>query len=115
MRQLAYALALSVALALPAAPAAAADESLLARQAAALAVDEAKQDMAKTSNRASLKTGQHLWAGEPSEVTRVVISLNDQMAFAYRGDDLIGVSTISSGRATVPVGSETATPVRAEP
>ena len=98
MRQLAYALALSVALALPAAPATAADESLLARQAAALAVDEAKQDMAAKFNRSSLKNGQHLWAGEPSEVTRVVISLNDQMAFAYRGDELIGVSTISSGR-----------------
>ena len=103
MRQLALALALAGAFAL-ATPAAAMDESLPAREAAASAVDRAKQDMRATFGKATLANGQFLWArgGENSGVTRVVVSLNDQLAYAYRGRALIAVSTISSGTASNP-------------
>src|SRR5690606_10692512 len=52
----------------------------------------------------SLKPGQYLWKDgrNQTEVTRVVIGLADQMAYAYDGDELIGVSTISSGKETKP-------------
>jgi lipoprotein-anchoring transpeptidase ErfK/SrfK len=92
------------ALALPSMPATASDESLEAREAAASAVDRAKADMLATFGKASLERGQHLWAkgSDGGQVTRVVISLNDQLAYAYRGDELIGVSTISSGTKNYP-------------
>jgi lipoprotein-anchoring transpeptidase ErfK/SrfK len=96
---LARALTGALALAVPLAPADATFETLEARESAASAVDRAKTDMLATFGKTSLRNGQYLLAkdAEASEVTRVVISLNDQLAYAYRGRELIAVSTISSG------------------
>ena len=47
-----------------------------------------------------LKPGQYLWRDVPASAgpERVVISLSDQLAYLYRGDTLVAVSTISSGK-----------------
>ena len=47
----------------------------------------------------SLKPGQYLWRDVPPKVPRGCHQLNDQLAFLYRGDALVAVSTISSGKA----------------
>lgn len=100
---LAWALAGVVALAVPAVPAGAASETLEAREAAASAVDQAKVDMRATFAGKVLKPGQFLWPkGREGAVSRVVIGLNEQLAFVYRGDELVAVSTISSGTAKSP-------------
>ena len=105
MRKLAIALAVSGAFALsvPLQPVAAAFESLEAKSVAADAADVARQDMLEAFGEKRLKPGQYLWreasgGGEP----RVVISLSDQLAFLYKGDELVAVSTISSGTAKNP-------------
>jgi len=99
-----WALAGALALALPLVPAAAVSETLEAREAAATAVDEARSHMRETFDGKALEAGQYLWkkGREDSAVTRVVIGLNEQLAFAYDGDELIAVSTISSGTETHP-------------
>jgi lipoprotein-anchoring transpeptidase ErfK/SrfK len=99
MRHLAAALALAGALAfaLPAVPAAAGDTTPQAIETAASAVEQARRDMAAAFGRSSLATGRHLWKDGRSEVTRVVLDLSRQLAFAYHRDELIAVSTISSG------------------
>jgi hypothetical protein len=92
------------ALALCGTPAWATDETPEARLTAAAAADAAFADMRVTFDKDSLKNGQFLWrdpAGT-SEVTRVVISLADQMAYAYSDEGLVGVSTISSGNKDKP-------------
>ncbi len=103
-RKLALALAGSLALALPAAPATAAYEDPESREAAATAVDEARRDMREVFGKKTLKAGQYLWrpGREKDEVTRVVIGLREQLAYAYNGDQLIAVSTISSGKDKTP-------------
>jgi lipoprotein-anchoring transpeptidase ErfK/SrfK len=47
-----------------------------------------------------LKPGQYLWrdASGSAGPERVVISLSDQLAYLYRGDALVAVSTISTGK-----------------
>jgi lipoprotein-anchoring transpeptidase ErfK/SrfK len=52
----------------------------------------------------TLKVGQHLWkkGRDRSPVTQVVIGLADQLAYAYSDGELIGVSTISSGKEATP-------------
>jgi lipoprotein-anchoring transpeptidase ErfK/SrfK len=74
-------------------------ETAEAKAEAASAAAVAKADMQATFGRDVLKNGEHLWkkGSGAAEVTRVVIDLSDQLAFAYRDDELIGVSTISSG------------------
>ena len=70
-----------------------------AKEQAADAAYMARQDMIEAFGEKELKPGQYLWrdgaraSGEP----QVVIGLSDQMAYLYRGDDLVAVSTISSG------------------
>ncbi len=61
---------------------------------------QAHGDMVETFNKAGLKPGDFLWATTvPKEGdTRIVIDLLTQMAYAYRGDALIGASTISSAK-----------------
>jgi lipoprotein-anchoring transpeptidase ErfK/SrfK len=93
---LAFALAGSLALAVPATPVLAADRSAAAVETAAEAIDAAEQDMLATFGKSSLKAGQYLWKGS-GQVDRLVIDLSRQMAYAYSGGDLIAVSTISSG------------------
>lgn len=106
MNKLALALAGAGALglAIPVTPAVATIETPEAKATAASAADLAKEDMRATFGTASLKNGKYLWKDgrDNSDVTRVVISLSDQMAFAYNGDELIGASTISSGKKAKP-------------
>jgi hypothetical protein len=102
MRKLALTLAASGALALsvPYHPVAAAFESAEAKSAAADAAELARQDMIDAFGNKHLKPGQYLWRDVPAEgAARVVINLNDQLAFLYKGDALVAVSTISSGKA----------------
>jgi lipoprotein-anchoring transpeptidase ErfK/SrfK len=99
---LAVALACGCALAAPVTPAAAAataDESSEAIIAAAQAAEAARRDMRSAFDRASPENGQFLWkkSHEGSAVSRVVIDLTGQLAYAYDGDELVAVSTISSG------------------
>ena len=106
MRKLALALASAGALglAIPVTPAAATIETPEAKMTAASAADLAKEDMRATFGKTSLKNGHFLWKDDrrTADVTRVVVSLSDQLAFAYQGHELIGVSTISSGKAKTP-------------
>jgi len=100
--RLAMALALSsvLALSIPAFPAAGSYETPDAKAAASEAVDHARFDMFEAFGFKQLKPGQYLWRDVPGSAgaERVVISLSDQLAFLYRGDTLVAVSTISSGK-----------------
>lgn len=107
MNKLALALAVTgaVGLALPATPATAAFESYEARATAMSAAAIARQHMEETFGVSSLKPGQFLWkdgAEAGGEDTRVVVGLGDQLAYLYRGGELIAVSTISSGKEGTP-------------
>ena len=100
MKQLALALALSGALALgvPSASFAASMETLEAKSTAASAAEIARMDMYEAFGDKPLKPGQYAWrdvdaGGEP----RLVVSLSDQLAYLYRGNTLVAVTTISSG------------------
>lgn len=102
MKRLAtFAAALAVAVATPCAAAELApDESSTAIMAAASAVADARVHAAPVLERRALKPGGYWWnAKAPSSgEVEVVISLEDQLAFVYRAGELIGVSTISSGK-----------------
>ena len=104
--RLAFALALSSALALtvPASPAAGSYETPDAKAAASDAAALARADMFDAFGDEPLKPGQDVWRNVPDAAgpQRVVISLLDQLAFLYRGDTLVAVSTISSGNADKP-------------
>jgi hypothetical protein len=95
----ALALASALSLALPTEPVAAADKSPQAIQAAESAVQQGRRDMRATFGQASLRNGQYLWKQDrtSAQVTRVVLDLSRQLAFAYNDDELVAVSTISSG------------------
>ncbi|MEO6198639.1 MAG: L,D-transpeptidase family protein [Sphingomicrobium sp.] len=99
MKKLALALALagSCALALP--TSAGALETYEAQAAASNAAAQARMDMFNAFGTDQLKPGKYLWrdvAADGSE--RVVVSLGDQMAYLYRGNTLVAVSTVSSGK-----------------
>jgi lipoprotein-anchoring transpeptidase ErfK/SrfK len=102
MKQLALALAVTGALALgvPAFPAHA-TQSYEARVAASAASRSAHDDMVATFGTDHVKPGHYLWRDDADDITgdqRVVISLGDQLAYLYRGDALVAVASISSGR-----------------
>ena len=100
MKKLALALAASgvLALGVPSQPAAASFESAEAKSAASDAAYIARQDMLEAFGEKGLKPGQYLWRNVPGGgPARVVVSLSDQLAFLYRGDTLVAVSTISTG------------------
>ena len=101
MRKLAVSLAASVlcALAVPLTPVFA-DESAQALVTARDAAAQARDDMVDAFGTDSLKPGQYLWrdAGDAVGEPRVVIGLTDQTAYLYRGDTLIAVSSVSTGR-----------------
>lgn len=99
MKYLAQSLALLGALtfALPA-PAQASDESPQAIERATDAAQDAQQDMLDAFGKDHLKPGQFLWKDGADTVDRVVVSLSDQMAYAYDGGDLVGVASISTAR-----------------
>lgn len=60
----------------------------------------AQDDLSETFGANSLRNGQFFWRKDAAgrQVDRVVVSLSNQLAYAYAGDTLIGVSTISSGK-----------------
>jgi hypothetical protein len=82
-------------------PAQAALETPQARLAASFAADLAEDHLHETFGSArSIKNGQYVWRKDAADrpIDRVIISLSNQLAYAYSGPDLIGVSTISSGK-----------------
>ena len=103
MKQLVYALALTgscvFATTIASTPAAAL-ETYEARMEASDAASQARVDMLDAFGPKELKAGQYLWRDVPDAAgpQRVVISLSDQLAYLYRGDTLVAVSTISSGK-----------------
>ena len=62
--------------------------------------DKAHEAMVATFGRSALNPGEYLWAPAiPAEgQTSVIIDLYKQLAYIYRGDQLIGATTISSGK-----------------
>jgi hypothetical protein len=103
MKSLAFKLAVAgaFALALPITAATATIETPEARMQATEAADAARGHMIDELGEQSLRPGQFKWVDEvePGEPVSVVVSLGDQMAYVYGGDRLVGVSTISSGKA----------------
>ena len=100
MRKLAIALAASGLFALSVPTAALASmETEEAKMEAASAADTARWDMLEVFGPKALAPGQYLWAKDTgSGPARVVISLGEQMAYVYRGERLIGMTTVSSGK-----------------
>jgi len=70
------------------------------RYATAGQSEQARADMIETFGMTDLAPGQYKWASEipSSGPTRIVISLTDQMGYVYRAGQLIGATTLSSGR-----------------
>lgn len=85
--------------ALPAATPAFALETYQAKMEATDAASQAMFDMFEAFGFKRLKPGQYLWRKVPESAgpDRVVISLGDQLAFLYRGDNLVAVAAISTG------------------
>jgi hypothetical protein len=61
---------------------------------------QAHKDMVAEFGRVGLKPGQYLWASSiPSQgETRIVIDRLTQMAYVYKADKLIGVTTVSTAK-----------------
>jgi lipoprotein-anchoring transpeptidase ErfK/SrfK len=61
---------------------------------------EAYKDMVATFGRSGLKPGQYLWTTTiPSQgETKVVIDRLTQTAYVYKGDQLVGVSSVSTAK-----------------
>jgi lipoprotein-anchoring transpeptidase ErfK/SrfK len=61
---------------------------------------QAYKDMVTEFGRKGLKPGEYVWATAvpPEGDPRIVVDLLTQMAYAYRGDKLVGATTISSAR-----------------
>ena len=64
------------------------------------AAPQAHKDLVAQFGKAGLKPGQYVWASSvPAEGdSRIVIDLLTQMAYAYRGDTLVGAASISSAK-----------------
>jgi hypothetical protein len=75
-------------------------ETYEAKMEASDAASQARVDMVEVFGPKMLRPGQYLWRDVPAEAgaERVVVSLSDQLAYVYRGDTLMAVTTISSGR-----------------
>jgi lipoprotein-anchoring transpeptidase ErfK/SrfK len=102
MRQLALALAVTGALALsvPAYPLQA-TETYGARVTASAASRAALDDLVEVFGTDRIKPGKYLWRKDADSVQgqeRIVISLENQLAFLYRGDTLVAAASISTGR-----------------
>ena len=107
MKQLALALALAGTCVLGTATIstpALALETYEAKMQASDAASQARIDMLDTFGPKSLRPGQYVWRDVPASAgrERVVVSLSDQLAYLYRGDSLMAVTTISTGRETNP-------------
>ena len=79
-------------------------ETWEAKMEASDAASQARIDMLDAFGGKELKPGQYLWRDVPASAgpERVVIGLTDQLAYLYRGDTLVAVSTISSGKDAKP-------------
>ena len=88
----------ATALALPSPVQALDDESPAAVAKATMAAQSARDDMLETFGSDHLNDGQFLWQDGTREVTRVVVSLGDQLVYAYDNDQLVGVATTSTAR-----------------
>ena len=75
-------------------------ETYEAKMEASEAASQAAFDMFEAFGFKRLRPGQYLWRDVPESAgrERVVISLTDQLAFLYRGNTLVAVATISTGR-----------------
>lgn len=64
------------------------------------AAPQAHKDMVAEFRKVGLKPGEYVWAASaPAEgETRIVVDLLTQMAYVYRGDKLLGASTMSSAK-----------------
>ena len=63
------------------------------------AAPKAHRDLVSTFNKVGLGPGQYVWASKlPDGDTRVVVDLVTQMTYVYRGDQLVGASTMSSAK-----------------
>ena len=94
------ALAGACTLAMAAVPAPAlALETYEAKVEATDAASQARVDMLEAFGPKALHPGQYLWRDVPATAgaERVVISLSDQLAYLYRGSELMAVATVSSG------------------
>ena len=71
------------------------EAKMQANDAAALAAF----DMFEAFGFKHLKPGQYIWRDVPGNAApnRVIISLGEQLAYLYRGDQLMAVATISTG------------------
>src|SRR4051794_23941006 len=103
MKQLARVLAATCAFVLSSTaipPKAAGLETVEAKVQADDAAMHAAFDMFEAFGFRTLKPGRYLWRDVPESAgpERVVVSLTDQLAYLYRGDTLVAVSTISSGK-----------------
>ena len=102
MKRMAFALALAgtCILNLAGASPALALETYEARTEASDAASQARIDMLEAFGDKMLRPGQYVWRDVPDSAgpQRVVVSLSDQLAYLYRGDTLVAVSTISSGK-----------------
>jgi lipoprotein-anchoring transpeptidase ErfK/SrfK len=75
-------------------------ETFEAQMQATDAASQARIDMMDAFGDKTLRPGQYLWRDVPGDgPQRVVASLSDQLAYLYRGNTLVAVATISSGRA----------------
>ena len=95
---LALAGACTLAMAVAPAPAMAL-ETYEAKMEATDAASQARVDMLEAFGPKALRPGQYVWRDVPAGAgpERVVISLSDQLAYLYRGNDLMAVATVSSG------------------
>ena len=100
MKQLAMTLALTSVFAFSPASPAFALETPQAKVEASDVASHAMFDMMEAFGFRRLKPGQYLWRDVPDSAgpERVVVSLTDQLAYLYRGDTLMAVSTVSSGQ-----------------
>jgi hypothetical protein len=107
MKKLAIALALAGSCVFATAVASTPAEALETPEAQMQASDAASQariDMVEAFGPRELKPGQYVWRDIPEAAgpERFVISLSDQMAYLYRGGELMAATTISSGRDSKP-------------
>ena len=79
-------------------------ETYEARMEASDAASQAAVDAMEVFGFKRLKPGQYLWRDVPDSAgpERVVIGLTDQRAYLYRGNELVAVAAISTGRDSKP-------------
>jgi predicted dithiol-disulfide oxidoreductase (DUF899 family) len=79
-------------------------ETYQAKMEAGDAASQARVDMIDAFGPKALRPGQYLWRNVPESAgrERVVISLSDQLAFLYRGEALMAVAKISTGKDSKP-------------